>query len=288
MSETSDPHASVRRLLLARMDDLSNSERKVARALLAQYPTAGLTTMLDLAAAGGVSSPTVVRFITKLGFSGFAAFQRALVHELNSELGSPLKQYPEKTGHIEAGVLTSTAEAFSALLDSSYDEVPASEFRNLAALLADPAREVYVTGGRFSRHVGEYVALHLRLLRPHVHVVGTEELERRTTIADADASTLVLIYDYRRYTDFNLEFAERMTERGATVCLMTDNFLSPIAKIAKVVIPSRVDNASPFDSLVGAMAISESLIAAVADQLGSVGMERLQLLEDTAERPPNT
>ena len=73
-------HSSTRKLVQAKMDEFSNGERKVARALLAQYPTAGLTTVADLAASAGVSSPTVVRFVTRLGFTGFATFQRSLVH----------------------------------------------------------------------------------------------------------------------------------------------------------------------------------------------------------------
>jgi len=268
---------------MATMDDLSNSERKVARALMSQYPTAGLTTVVDLAGAAGVSPPTVVRFVTRLGFTGFPAFQRALVHELNGELGSPLKQYPEKAGHSEAGILPETHEAFAQMLTTSYSEVPESEFAKLVKLVCDPSRDVRVAGGRFSRLVAEYLVIHLRLLRSGVHAVGPEELDRRATIADAGSSTVFVIYDYRRYTDLNLLFAERMAARGATVCLMTDNWLSPIAKVAKVVLPVRVDSASPFDSLVASMALSESIVAAVAEHLGAAGVERLELFETTVE-----
>jgi len=272
-------HASVRKLLMATLDELSNSERKVARALLAQYPTAGLTTVVDLATAASVSPPTVVRFVTRLGFPGFPAFQRALVHELNGELGSPLKQYPEKGGPSEAGVLNETRDAFLAMLAASYDELPESEFSKLVKLLCDPAREIRVAGGRFSSSVSEYLVAHLRLLRSGVHNVGLDDLDRRTTVADAGQGTVFVIYDYRRYTEQNLGFAERMAARGATVCLMTDNWLSPIAKVARVVVPTRVDSASPFDSLVASMAVTESIVAAVAAELGEAGVKRLEILE---------
>lgn len=283
MSEIPGGHVSVRKLLMATLDDLSNSERKVGRALLAQYPTAGLTTVVDLAAAASVSPPTVVRFVTRLGFSGFPAFQRALVHELNGELGSPLKQYPEKGGPSELGVLPETRKAFSTMLAASYDELPESEFTKLVKLLCDPAREIRVAGGRFSSSVSEYLVAHLRLLRSGVHSVRSDDIDRRTTVADADANTVFVIYDYRRYTERNLLFAERMAERRATVCLMTDNWLSPIAKVARVVLPTRVDSASPFDSLVASMAITESIVAGVAEQLGEVGVRRLELLEQAPE-----
>jgi DNA-binding MurR/RpiR family transcriptional regulator len=268
---------------MSALDDLSNSERKVGRALLAQYPTAGLTTVADLAEASGVSPPTVVRFVTRLGFTGFPAFQRFLVHELNGELGSPLKQYPEKGGPSELGVLPETYRAFSELLTATYDELPETEFTKLDKLLSDPNRQVRETGGRFSRSVSDYLAAHLRLLRSGVHTVGPDGLDRRTTIADADAGTVFVIYDYRRYTEQALVFATQMAGQGATVCLMTDNWMSPIAKVARVVIPARVDSASPFDSLVASMAVTESIVAAVAERLGDAGVRRRELLEETSD-----
>lgn len=283
VTEIPGGHASVRKLLIATLDDLSNSERKVGRALMAQYPTLGLTTVVDLSVAAGVSPPTVVRFVIRLGFTGFPAFQRALVHELNVELGSPLKQYPEKGGPSELGILPEMHETFARMLLASYADLPESEFKKLVNLLCEPAREVRVAGGRFSRSVSEYLVAHLRLLRSGVHGVGPEEIDRQATVADAGAGTVFVIYDYRRYTERNLVFAEKMAARGSVVCLMTDNWLSPIAKVAKVVLPARVDSASPFDSLVASMAVTESIVAGVAERLANVGVKRLELIEGTLE-----
>lgn len=284
MAEVSGDQTSVRRLLQGTLDTLSNSERKVARALLAQYPSAGLTTIVDLAGAAGVSPPTVLRLVTRLGFSGFPAFQRALVHELNAAQGSPLKQYSAKMAASPHGVLADSHEAFADMLAGTYADLPESEFRALSELLADPARRVRVTGGRFSRLVAEYLVLHLRLLRSDAHLVGVDDLDRNTSVLDTDASTVLVVYDVRRYSDRSLEFAEGMAARGATVCLMTDNWLSPIAKIAKVVLPVQVESAaSPFDSLVASMAITEALVAAIAELCGDAGVERLRFLEESAE-----
>ena len=70
---------------------------------------------------------------------------------------------------------------------------------------------------------------------------------------------------------------------GATVALMTDSWLSPIADVARHVLPARVDSASPFDSAVAATALTESLVAAVTEALGDVGMQRVAEFESHAE-----
>ena len=66
------------RLQLLR-DELTPAERRVVRALMADYPVAGLGPVAKLAAAAGVSAPTVVRLVTKLSFEGYADFQQSLV-----------------------------------------------------------------------------------------------------------------------------------------------------------------------------------------------------------------
>jgi len=282
MSEIPGGHASMRKLVQANLDTLSNAERKVARALLAAYPTAGLTTGMDLAKAAGVSNPTVVRFVNRLGFAGFPAFQRALVHDLNDDLGSPLRQYAEK-GPSKEGVLASTHRHFAEMINTSYEELPESEFNKLVQLLSDPHKQIQVIGGRFSRVVSDYLAMHLSLVRTNVRALGADEFERRASIIDADTSIVLVVFDYRRYTERTLRFAEQAAKGGAVVCLMTDNWMSPVAQVAKVVLPARVDSASPFDSLVAAMAVTESLIAAVAEKLGNAGEERLRAMEETPD-----
>jgi DNA-binding MurR/RpiR family transcriptional regulator len=279
-------HASVRKLLQAGMGALSDSERKVARALLAQYPMAGLTTVSDLATLAGVSSPTVVRFVKSLGFEGFAVFQRALVHDLNAELGSPLRQYQTKAQQPDGnGLLSRNRQSFEAMLSATYDDLPQSEFDELVRLLANPSRRIHLTGGRFSRTVAEYTVLHLRLLRSDVHLVAPDVLSQGMTVADLGPVDVVVVFDYRRYTEQSLDFAVAAAQHGATVCLMTDNWLSPAARVAKVVLPVRVESASPFDSLVAATAISETVIAAVAEVMGETGLTRLRMVESFQEHP---
>ena len=58
--------------------------------LLSNYPFAGLETVAQFAARAGVSAPSILRFIARLGFSAYADFQRRLKEELEAQLQSPL------------------------------------------------------------------------------------------------------------------------------------------------------------------------------------------------------
>jgi RpiR family carbohydrate utilization transcriptional regulator len=61
-----------------RLEQMRPSERKVAELVLAQPEKAIHMRIVDLAAAAGVSEPTVVRFCRAVGFTGFQNFKLAL------------------------------------------------------------------------------------------------------------------------------------------------------------------------------------------------------------------
>jgi DNA-binding MurR/RpiR family transcriptional regulator len=276
---------SVANRTRASLGTFSDSERKVARALLAAYPVAGLETVAQLAVRANVSPPTVVRFVARLGFSGYPAFQAALRHEVDEGMGSPLRQYGGQ--HSTPGredLLPYAASTFVETLRATFNELPPAEFTRAVDLLCDPKRSVHVVGGRFSRVLADYLTSHLKLLRPGVSMVTHDELERLAVGADVARGPVLVALDYRRYDVATVRFAGWMDERGATVVLLTDQWLSPISRFAKVVLPARVEAPSPFDSLVPAMAVVESLVAAVSVQLGERGRSRLELIEDTRQR----
>ncbi|MFK0042212.1 MurR/RpiR family transcriptional regulator [Paenarthrobacter sp. NPDC090517] len=272
---------SLKRTIAASMDTLSKGERKVARALLASYPAAGLATVASLATDAGVSPPTVLRFATRLGYTGFPEFQKALVHEINEGMGSPLKQYEASPS--EGDILDRSKDVFHSSIDASFTELSRWEFERLVRFLADESREVRVVGGRFSRLLADYLASHLQLIRPRIQLIPRDELPRLAAVTDAGPSTLLIAYDYRRYDEVTAQFVGAMRAKGATIALMTDNWLSPIAKSADIVVTCRVEAPSPFDSLVPATALTEALIAAVTDGLGERGRTRLEAVEASAE-----
>ena len=68
-------------------DGLRKSERKVADLVLADPHGILNATLADAAAAAGVSQPTVIRFCTALGCTGFQDFRLRLAHGL--ALGTP-------------------------------------------------------------------------------------------------------------------------------------------------------------------------------------------------------
>ncbi|GEM_PF-36952 len=279
------PGARVSERIRQRLGGLSQSERRVARVLLSGPPTIGLESSARLAQHAGVSVPTVSRFIAQLGFSSYAAFQRQLHEEIAARMMPPVEVYRRhQAGQRPADVLSTSAKTAGDAVMASVAGLDPDEFRRAVALLADGGRQVLAVGGWFSQLLAGYLASVLRELRHGVRLVQPSATDRAGAIADVGKRDVLAAFDFRRYERDTLEIARAARAAGARIVLFTDPWLSPVADIADAVLTAEVSGPSPFESLTPALAVVETLIAAVVDELGETGRQRFERFGEIAER----
>jgi DNA-binding MurR/RpiR family transcriptional regulator len=277
-----EPHGvGVAALVRQRLGECSPAERRVARALLASYPAAGLGTVAALAERAEVSAPTVLRFLSRLGFGGYPEFQRALREELAERETSPLTAYraTERTGAPPEGALRRAAATLPEAVAGTLAELPQGELDAAVRLFADQQLRVTAAGGRFSALLAHYLVLHLMQVRGNSRLLPASPVERTDMLVDVGRRDLVVLFDFRRYEEATLALARHVTARGAKVVLFTDRWLSPVAGLAEVVLPSRVEAPSPYDSFTPTLALVETLVAGLIDRLGPVAGDRLKAME---------
>jgi DNA-binding MurR/RpiR family transcriptional regulator len=278
-ADGADRPLTIAEMLRQRHEDLTPAERKIARLLTAQYPLPGLDTVARLAARAGVSAPTVIRLVEKLGFESYADFQDTLKAELGERLSSPLAMYSDyrhsDTDGID-GVLHRAIDTFSDGIRASLTRVPPGELLAAVNLLADQRRPVVTIGGRFSDVLARCLASHLQEVRPHAVHLPDAPSERAAALLDIGRKSTVVVFDYRRYQWDTIRFGEVAKRQGATLVLFTDPWLSPLASKADIVLQATVTAPSPFDSMVAALALVEALVAALVDRLGEQPRPRLQ------------
>ncbi|MFE1949446.1 MurR/RpiR family transcriptional regulator [Streptomyces sp. NPDC059524] len=274
-----------------KLGDLSPAERKVARVLLVNYPSAGFETVAVLADRAGVSAPTVIRFANRLGYRGFPDFQTALREELDERNASPLSLY-ESADHTradaapggEASLLAQGSTLFSSAVAQTLTELPPHDLEQAVSLLADGKRRITLAGGRFTHLLAQYLGLHLMQLRGDIRLLPEGDVERTATLSALTRRDVLVVFDYRRYEQDKVTMAEIALEQGAKVILFTDRWLSPVSAHAEVVLPSLVTTPSPYDSLVPTLAVVETVVAGVVTALGDAAPERLRHTEEIAGR----
>mgnify|MGYP002200597667 FL=1 len=150
--------------------ELTPAERKVVRALLDDYPRLGLGPMTRLARHAGVSDPTIMRLVKKLGFAGYGDFQEALLADVDDRLRSPrtlLAERRERMGRDDtwARYLDQAGQSLQQALGLTRPD----DIQRLADWLLDSRLRVHCHGGRFSRFLAGYLVTHLRQIgRAHV------------------------------------------------------------------------------------------------------------------------
>jgi DNA-binding MurR/RpiR family transcriptional regulator len=275
------PTATIGEQVREQLETFTPSERLVARTLLAGYPIAGLESLPRLAEAAGVTGPTVLRFVRKLGYEGYPHFQRSLREEVQARIQSPLSLYSSQMLGPGDAALKESLRVFHGALDETFASVPAGEFRAVVRLLADERRRAVFTGGRFSQLIAHYLYAQLRMVRRECTLAGESFDPRVDQLIDVGPGDVVCAFDYRRYQDDTVTFARHAAARGATVVLFTDPWLSPATDVADHVLTAYPDAPSPFDSMVAAFALADAVLAAVVTRLGERGKRRLQELEAT-------
>lgn len=271
---------SIAERLRSAITELPRAERAAARTLLAEYPGAGLQSVARFAAQASVSAPTVLRLTDRLGYGSYADFQQALRDELQYRLTSPLKQYA--TTEDLANPLQRARQVFAQCVDDTFDLIVPAEFELAVDLLVAPRNRIYTTGGRFSSLMARSLALHLEILRPGVMYLRADD--RPTMLTDCGKRDVVFVADLRRYQSDTIAFGNAAAGRGARLILLTDRWFSPLAACAEVVLQAAID-APPFDSLVGANCVVETLVGGVVDRLGSTPTTRIKRYDEAWNTP---
>lgn len=258
------------------------TERRVAQRILADYPIAGLQSASDLARQVGVSAPTVLRMVARSGFASYPDFQRVMREELVAQLSSPLSksQPPAARGRNDAAM---RLQAFVGVLERNLHEtfkhLPAAGFDQVVGLLADRRNRLHLIGGRFTDALARYLSVQLRILRPGVNHFEDQEDNWYDQVLDMGKRDIVLVFDIRRYQPSLLRLAEAVRKRQAKLVLFTDQWLSPISRMATHVLPARVATPSIWDSSVALMSIVEALLAETTQREWDHGQKRMRELE---------
>ncbi|MGE0237784.1 MAG: MurR/RpiR family transcriptional regulator, partial [Parvibaculaceae bacterium] len=277
MPAGADFHAIAERIE-AVVADITPAEQKVARELTTSGMLAGFETVAALAERAGVSGPTVVRFIARLGFESYTDFQKELLSEMEARSTSPLSLYHRAEAR-PGTLLRESAAAFAACMTETFRRLPVADFEFAVAALSEPRNRIFITGGRFTRLLAEMLHLHLFQIRPNVSTLLPGLQSRADQLLELGPRSVLVAYDFRRYEAETVDIVRRAKKRGATVIVITDPWNSPAARYANAVLAAEVESLSPFDSMLPACALTEALIAELTVRAGKRGRERIQDLE---------
>lgn len=269
--------ASIAELITERINTMPPSERNAAQTLIANYPMLGLKTVAEFSAQAGVSSPTILRFVNRLGFHNYPDFQAKLQDELASQLQSPHSRNENRL--ISPDTAYPAVEYSLENIRETFRHIGEKQLRDMVSDLAGARGKIYLIGGRFTDPIAQYMTAHMTVIRPNVFHMSGQESVWRDRLLDMGKRDILVVFDIRRYQESLLHLAEKAKSRGVEIILITDQWLSPIARFARHVVAGRTSVPSAWDSSAALFVLAESIIREMTRQLEKDSAARIAELE---------
>ncbi|MDT9687884.1 MurR/RpiR family transcriptional regulator [Streptomyces sp. P9(2023)] len=261
---------------------LSPGQRRIAQFLIDHLTEAAFLSITELAERVGVSQPSVTRFASSLGFSGYPALRDALQPiALSAIAGSPEGLQEQRRNELQAAV------------DAEIENLTSLR-RTLANTdrILDIGRELArsvpltVLGLRISVSLAEYFAYAARRIHPDVRVVtrgGSVAYDALLQSREA-GGTWVLAFAMPRHAKETLAAMRAARSTGLRVALITDRELGALAHEADVALTAGTGSRLVFDSYAAPGVLSAAILQAMADADPVRTQARLEKYEQASDQ----
>ena len=264
MKTTRLPNAPLHERVVAFDEELSPSERKVAR-YLADHPNEiPSSTAADLGLRIGTSDATVVRTVKALGYSGLPELKRVLLKAMadRRDPARMLAQSIEQLG-TDAGIADQVLLATGNLMQEARHLVDPDTWRTAVDLI-DAADEVLAYGIEEAGCVAEYFAIELRRCGVPARSLTQTGLSVTGGLLPLSSNDVVLVVAPLRHfreIDVVIDHARAV---GARVLFMSEALGMSVRDRVDVVLQTPQTSFGPASPVIIAMTLARALTLEIA------------------------
>lgn len=269
---------------------LTRTDAEIAEYILAHLSTIGFQTSTTMAEEIGVSDTSVIRFIRKLGFKGYADFRSEMNARTARQIDraqpdlNPGEKYLRTLEHLGSDSLISDVSQYTLNnLRKSYAQLDQGTVEQVVDILLRSDRK-YIAGFRGTACCAQYMASKLLFLTPHVVPILHADASAVENLLDITDRDCLFLYSFPRYSEIARPLLEIARESGAKVILMTDRRTSPLANKADVVLTAQVDGLGFTNSYVAPLSLSEVILLSVSGRRDVTDSKRFNRIDSVMER----
>ncbi|MFD6170135.1 MurR/RpiR family transcriptional regulator [Streptomyces coeruleorubidus] len=260
---------------------LSPGQRRIAQYLIENITEAAFLSITDLADRVGVSQPSVTRFASAVGFSGYPALREKLQAIALGTLagGGPAEE--NRGNELQAAVDAEIENLENLRRDLADPNLVIDIGRKLAS-----STPLTVLGLRISVSLAEYFAYAARRIHPDVRLVtrgGSVAYDALLQSREA-GGTWVLAFSMPRHAQETLTAVRVARGAGLKVALITDLALGPLADEADVTFALGTGSRLVFDSYAAPGVMCSALLQAMTDADPERTQARLEEYEQVADQ----
>jgi len=264
--------------LVARLSEpelrLPKRLKQVAKFVLNNPEDTAIYSIIELSRKASVPISTFTRFSQELGFSGFSEFQSVFRQRL---LGPKATNTDRRRAFADTPLSDTTSgtdlddpsAVFDAFIHGGIDtllrleeEVDRSVLRDFVSTLAE-ARTIHIVSARGAFSIGAFCFYGFSQIGKHANLIDNTGAMRAEQIRFMQPEDVALAITFDDYTAETLDIAESVVAKGHQLLCITDNEMSPAARISSQALYVREGHLGHFRLQIPAIALCQSIILSV-------------------------
>jgi DNA-binding MurR/RpiR family transcriptional regulator len=284
---TSPDLAALSDRITERYEALSPQLRNAARYLLDHPDDVALRSMRDIAETAGLPAVTFVRLTRALGFRDYAELRQVFQNRLRrgpDGVGFSAKARDlQRRGGGDSAATLLLKEVFGAEIDNielTFEKNHPGTVER-AVDLVEHADRVLLLGQRSCHAPAFFFHYVYRLFRANAVLVVPPAIDALRGVGRRD---LLLVISIAPYSAEAVETARYAREEGAQILAITDDALSPVARVADASLLVAAATPSFFHSMASTMALVQALLALLVARGGKDALAAIEASEQLLER----
>lgn len=245
----------------------TQKQRVLATFIMNNYKEAAFMNSVQLAKLADVSNPSVIRFATLLGYSGYTQMQQDLQTIVQQELSAVdrLSLLTDEHIHNKKTVdeLGSVFLCEQENLDKTLHNLDKASVSSAVDLLYH-ASNVYIAGFQASHFLANYAQFALSKIREHVYQFHEWDRNTYNNLLHIPEQSVAFVIAMPRYPNKTIQFIKEFSKRSIPIILITDSILFPCSNLAQVLFPCSIKYFSYVDPLSSILCLINCLLVEVA------------------------
>jgi DNA-binding MurR/RpiR family transcriptional regulator len=278
MSTAKDVAAAVEDWLrtLVRQHGVSKGAHDVIQAAISRPEFASYASAFDLGKDAGVNTATVTRAAQALGFKGWPELRQEIRARYVGSLTAPeLATVHHK--HSSGLPYDDALNRQIADLNVMRRSLDREKVKTFANLIAKSKRRLVIACGSFAG-VGRILAHHAGVAGYRCEFVD-DAVATANALSDIGPDDVVIIITFWRLYSVAVTAAQQARAQGATICLISDAAVSPVARHANHMLIVPAEGTSYFPALVPSLSVVEG----ICSELAGIDVDKTRLSVKRAE-----
>jgi DNA-binding MurR/RpiR family transcriptional regulator len=209
---------------------LSPKKKRVADFMMKDYKKVFLMTAKEIAQECRVSEPTINRFVSGLGFTGYGEFATHMKGLLHTVLTSVERQQ-KANERLDVGLLDQYCQNAIDNIENLSRMVSSHDLQKVARLIHG-AESVFVIGYRASAALAYYFGYLLKKIRENVFIDTSLSWDLSDSLVRNAKSNVLLAFSFPRYPKRTIELLEYAKKNEVKIIGLSDTSSSPIISLS--------------------------------------------------------